>query len=216
MSEELFDENGEFIGSDFDEDNSIDDMVKDAFSQRYVVNIKEREKEEQLPQGKTVLPSSITKRLISLGIVVAMVDILFVLATIYRKSDLRFLLIFLFINIFYIGYVMFIRSTVKNDNLVSFAGIITSVDYRGVVGINDYVLVTVVNDKNKTLSFRCNNNKKFAVGNPITFFLNKNEQIDETEDGFVSPFISFQFSISDIKKVNPQTEENKPTADDFI
>lgn len=211
---EKYENDAEFfanLNQHFEKEQRYEEYKKRKKEQEERERQKAEEQEEIIRQHtRTVMPPSLAKLFGFCILIIAIVVVSFIMALV--KHAMNIITLGLLITIGGIMTVVAIGlfRSASNNRLKAFSGTIVNVDSRGIVRLNRYNLVTVESENGEVMNFRCADNKKFVVGNPVTFFIDKNSIAEETPDGPVSPFLSFQFSITDVKTVLPQKYKQEP------
>ena len=143
---------------------------------------------------KAYRPTAISKQMFALIAIIVLANGLCVLAIATQLVQWQAIIIAFGIDMLLIPAFERIKTTVDNHELIIFSGTIIDVEQCGIKHLNYYNIVTVQDEAGVVLRFKCQDNNHIMPGKPITFFVNKNSKVTETEQGVLIPYITVQYS----------------------
>lgn len=166
---------------------------------------------------KTIIPASVSTMMLVYMLVLLIFDGFFIYVVAHQQASLYFVLLIVVLNGLFIPALIKIYRMISNNNLDFFSGHIVTAEMRG-LPFSQYTLVRVSDEKGNILNFKCGKNRKFVEGNPITFFFPKNVHLETTEDGFLCPFLTYQFSLvkTIIQDEQQIAETRAMTAEEYL
>lgn len=176
-------------------------------------DVEEKQEEEGLlidlsPRRKKYRPPAISKQMFVILAIMVCVNVFCVIAIVTQMVQWQTMLLALAVDILLFPVFKRIKNTVDNDELIIFSGTIISIEQYGIKHINYYNVVRVQDEEGTILNFKCQDHKHIIVGNPITFFINKNSNVEETEAGTLIPYITVQYSAYKGRMPEEFDEEN--------